>query len=99
MIISIRSTLILVIVLLVGIWYVGHVLQIGELAVGSASVTKRSALGLNLSLGIDVLVPALHGIFVGVSNNEVVDNTRITLPEDLNAIETYSRSQKHPLQV
>lgn len=80
----------MVVVLLIGIWNVGHILHIGELAVRSARVPKRTTLGLNLSLGIDFFVPALHGVFVGVPDNEVVDYTRITLPENLNAVETYA---------
>jgi hypothetical protein len=38
-------------------------------------------------LGVDIFVPILHGVFVGVPNYEIVDDTRVTFPEDLDTIE------------
>lgn len=86
----IRPNLVLVVLLLVGIRNVGHVLQVGELAIRSAGMTKGAAFGLDCSLGVNVLVPGLHGIFILVADDEVVDNPGITLPENLNAIEACS---------
>jgi hypothetical protein len=39
-------------------------------------------------LGVDIFVPVLHGIFVRVADDEIVDDTWVTFPEDLDAIET-----------
>lgn len=80
----------LVVLLLVGVRDVGHALHVGELAVRSAGVTKGTTLRLNCPLGVNIFVPALHGIFILVTDDEVVDDTRVTLPEDLDAIETCS---------
>lgn len=80
----------MVVLLLVGVRNVGHTLQVGEFAVRSASVTKGAALRLNGPLGVNILVPGLHGIFILVTNDEVVHNPGISLPEDLNAVEACS---------
>lgn len=87
MVCPIRPDVVLVVLLLVGVRNVGHVLHVGELAIRSASVAKGAALGLDCALGVDVLVPGLHGIFILVTDDEIVDNPWITLPKDLNAIE------------
>jgi hypothetical protein len=42
---------------------------------------------LDRSLGVDVLVPVAHCVLIRITNNEIVHNTGITLPEDLNTVQ------------
>lgn len=90
---AVRPDLVMIKLVLVGVWNIGHVLHVCELAVRGASMTEGTALGLNRPLSIDFFVPALHGLFILVTDDEVVDNTRVTLPEDLDAIHAWPCGQ------
>lgn len=93
----VRPEIVVIELVLVGVWNIGHALHVCELAVRSASMTEGTALGLDLPLGIDFFVPALHGLFILVTDDEVVDNARVTLPEDLDAIHAWSCGQNCPI--
>lgn len=41
---------------------------------------------LSQALGIDVLVPFLHDIFILVADDEIVNHSWVTLPENLNPV-------------
>lgn len=88
MIRPILANLIGVIFLLVRIWHVGHAFQVSEFAVGRAGVPKSAALRLNCTLQVDVFIPIAHRVFVLIADDEIVDDTRVTFPEDLNAIKS-----------
>lgn len=77
-----------VILLLVGIGHVGHALHVCELAVRCTGIAQRASLRLDLALGINVLVPIPHGVFVYITDHKIVDDTRITFPENLNTIKS-----------
>jgi hypothetical protein len=65
----------------------GHTLHVCEFAVRGTSVPKIASLGLDRSLGVNVLVPIAHCVFVRITDDEIVNNTGVTLPKDLNTVE------------
>lgn len=79
-----------IILLLIGVRHVRHALHVCELAVGCTSIAQIASLCLDRSLGVNVLVPIPHGVFVYISDDKIVDNTRVSFPENLNAVESCS---------
>ena len=77
-----------IILLLIGIGHMRHALHVCELAVGCTSIAQSASLGLDRPLGINVLVPIPHGVFIYISDDEIVDDTRVSFPENLNTVES-----------
>jgi hypothetical protein len=67
---------------------VGHALHIGELAIGCTGVAQSASLRLDRPLSIDVLVPIPHGVFIDITDNEIVDDTRVSFPENLDTVKS-----------
>jgi hypothetical protein len=77
-----------IILLLIWVWHVRHVLHVRELAVGCTSIAQSATLRLDRPLGVNVLVPISHGVFICISDNKIVDDTRVPFPENLNTVES-----------
>lgn len=67
-----------------------HALHVCELAVRCTSITQSTSLSLDRPLSINVLVPIPHGVFIYISDDEIIDDTRVSFPENLNTVESYS---------
>lgn len=77
-----------IILLLIGVGHMRHALHVCELAVGCTSIAQSASLRLDRPLGINVFVPIPHGVFIYISDDEIIDNTRVSFPENLNTIES-----------
>lgn len=77
-----------IILLLIGVGNVRHALHVRELAVGCTSIAHSASLRLNHPLGVNVLVPSPHGVLVNISDDKIVNDTRVSFPENLNTIES-----------
>lgn len=79
-----------VVLLLVGVWHVAHAFHVGEFAVRCTSVAHSASLRLDRPLGVNILVPITHGIFIGITNDKIVDHAGISFPEYLDSVKPYS---------
>ena len=87
-----------IILLLIGVWHVRHALHVCELAVGCTSIAQSASLRLNRPLGINVLVPIPHGVFIYISDDEIVHDTGVSFPENLNTVQScWSRLEAYLL--
>lgn len=77
-----------IILLLIGVGHVRHALHVRELAVGCTSIAQSASLRLDRPLGVNVPVPIPHGVFVCISDDKIVDDTRVPFPENLNTVES-----------
>jgi hypothetical protein len=77
-----------IILLLIRVGHVRHALHVRELAVGCTSIAQSASLCLDRPLGVNVLVPISHGVFICISDDKIVDNTRVPFPENLNTVES-----------
>ena len=77
-----------IVLLLVGVWHVGHALHVSKLAVRCTGVAQSASLRLDRPLGVNIFVPITHGIFIDITNDKIVDHTRVSFPENLNTVES-----------